>query len=91
MKLVTLFFLIIVVTSPDVDKIQYKSFNAYSTLEQCQQVAMSLQKRMEDVEKQKNRPYWMQAYCLPVGAFEENLIKPKEKPKENKNTNETST
>ena len=48
---------------------------------------MVLQKRMEDVEKQKNRPYWMQAYCLPVEAFEENLIKPKE----NKNINETST
>ena len=40
-----------------------------------------------DVEKQKNRPYWIQAYCLPVEAFEENLIKPKEK----KNVNETST
>jgi len=87
MKLVTLYFLVMVVTSPDVDRIQYKPFNAYSTLEQCQQVAMVLQKRMEDVEKQKNRPYWMQAYCLPVEAFEENLIKPKE----NKNINETST
>ena len=87
MKLVTLYFLVMVVTSPDIDRIQYKPLNAYSTLEQCQQVAMVLQKRMEDVEKQKNRPYWMQAYCLPVEAFEENLIKPKE----NKNINETST
>ena len=87
MKLVTLYFLVMVVTSPDIDRIQYKPFNAYSTLEQCQQVAMVLQKRMEDVEKQKNRPYWINAYCLPVEAFEENLIKPKEK----KNTNETST
>ena len=87
MKLVTLYFLVMVVTSPDVDRIQYKPFNAYSTLEQCQQVAMGLQKWMEDVEKQKNRPYWINAYCLPVEAFEENLIKPKE----NKNINETST
>ena len=87
MKLVTLFFLIMVVTSPDVDRIQYRPFNAYSTLEQCQQVAMGLQKWMEDVEKQKNRPYWINAYCLPVEAFEENLIKPKEK----KSANETST
>ncbi len=87
MKLVTLFFLIMVVTSPDVDRIQYRPFNAYSTLEQCQQVAMGLQKWMEDVEKQKNRPYWINAYCLPVEAFEENLIKPKEK----KSVNETST
>tara|TARA_Y100000310_G_scaffold120082_1_gene118810 strand:+ start:1897 stop:2130 length:234 start_codon:yes stop_codon:yes gene_type:complete len=76
-----------VVTSPDVDRIQYRPFNAYSTLEQCQQVAMGLQKWMEDVEKQKNRPYWINAYCLPVEAFEENLIKPKEK----KSVNETST
>ena len=82
----TLYFLVMVVTSPDIDRIQYKPFNAYSTLEQCQQVAMVLQKRMEDVEKQKNRPYWMQAYCLPVEAFEENLTKPKE----NKNINETN-
>tara|TARA_B100001123_G_C14626647_1_gene756022 strand:+ start:101 stop:334 length:234 start_codon:yes stop_codon:yes gene_type:complete len=75
-----------IVTSPDVDRIQYKPFNAYHTLEQCQQVATGLQKWMEESERKKNRPYWIQAYCLPVEAFEENLIKPEEK----KNVNETA-
>ena len=69
MKLVTLWFLIVVLTTPDVDKIQYKSFNSYYTLEQCQFVAKNAVDFLIGIQKQKGEPFWVQPYCLPVKAY----------------------
>ena len=81
--MVTVWFLIALIAFPGVPAIQYKGYYAYHSKEECEMQRPHLENFIAEREIKKNIPaFYIETYCLEMGAFEDQLRKYKEK-KEN--------
>ena len=74
--MVTVWFLIALIALPGVPAINYKGYYAYHTKEACEMQRPSLENFIVDMEIRKGNPiFYVETYCLEMGAFEDQLKK----------------
>ena len=72
----TVWFLIALVALPGVPALNYKGYYAYHTEEACEMQRPSLENFIVDLEIRKGHNiFYVQTYCLEMGAFEDQLKK----------------
>ena len=76
----TVWFLIALIAFPGVSAMQYKGYYAYHTKEACEMQRPSLENFIVDRELRKGTTaFYVETYCLEMGAFQDQLDKYKEK------------
>jgi len=74
--LITVWFLIALIAFPGVPALNYKGYYAYHSLETCEASRPSLENFIVDMEIRKgNNTFYVETYCLKMGAFEDQLKK----------------
>jgi len=74
--LTTVWFLLALIALPGTPAINYKGYFAYQTQEQCEERRVSLENFIVDQEIIKGNPtFYVETYCLEMGAFEDQLKK----------------
>jgi len=78
--MVTVWFLIALIAFPGVPAMNYKGYYAYHSLEECEMQRPSLENFIVDRELRKGTTtFYVETYCLEMGAFEDQLKKYQEK------------
>ena len=63
----------VLVTTPYAPAVEYQGFAAYHTKEICESLKVQVENHVMDLEKQRGRTSYVQAYCMEVQAFNETL------------------
>tara|TARA_R100001377_G_C3116488_1_gene84427 strand:- start:95 stop:346 length:252 start_codon:yes stop_codon:yes gene_type:complete len=66
----TLWFLMILVTTPYTPAVEYQGFAAYLTKEACEIKRIYIENYVGDIEKTRKRTSYVQSYCMEVQAFD---------------------
>ena len=78
-NMTTVWFLIALIAFPGIPSINYKGYYAYYSKEECEIQRPHLENFIVDMESKKgNDTFYVQTYCLEMGAFEDQLRKYKE-------------
>tara|TARA_R110002073_G_scaffold223314_1_gene383504 strand:- start:34 stop:309 length:276 start_codon:yes stop_codon:yes gene_type:complete len=74
----TLWFLMVLVTTPYAPTVGYQGFAAYHTKEICESLKVQVENYVSSVEEQRGRTSYVQSYCMEVQAFDETIQNKKE-------------
>tara|TARA_R100000935_G_scaffold30308_1_gene50627 strand:- start:549 stop:800 length:252 start_codon:yes stop_codon:yes gene_type:complete len=66
----TLWFLMILVTTPLSPAVEYVGFAAYPTKELCESKKVIVENHVAELEIKRGRTSHVQSYCMEVEAFE---------------------
>ena len=69
----TLWFLMVLITTPYAPAVEYQGFAAYHTEEICESLKIQVENHVAAIEKQRGRTSNVQAYCMEVEAFNETI------------------
>jgi len=69
----TLWFLMVLVTTPYAPAVEYQGFAAYLTEEVCESLRIYVENYVGAIEKPRGRTCYVQSYCMEVEAFNETL------------------
>tara|TARA_Y100000296_G_scaffold13115_1_gene15259 strand:- start:198 stop:473 length:276 start_codon:yes stop_codon:yes gene_type:complete len=67
--MIKLWFLIALMSYPNIPSIHYKGFFAYETEQACMEKQVLFENIIADIEIQRERIFWVQTYCLEMHAF----------------------
>jgi len=67
--MIKLWFLIALMSYPNIPSIHYKGFFAYETEQACVEKQVFFENIIADIEMQTGRSFWVQTYCLEMHAF----------------------
>ena len=75
--MITVWFLLALISLPSFPSVQYKGYYAYHSLEDCESQKMSLENFIVEQEliKGKDTAIYVETYCLEMQAFPEQLEK----------------
>ena len=71
----TLWFLMILVTTPLSPAVEYQGFAAYHTEEMCKSKKIMIENYVGALEDRRGRTSYIQSYCIEVEAFNEAIKK----------------
>tara|TARA_R110000744_G_C19158795_1_gene540251 strand:- start:102 stop:353 length:252 start_codon:yes stop_codon:yes gene_type:complete len=73
--MITLWFLMVLVTTPISPAVEYVGFAAYSTKEICESKKVTVENYVSALDIKRGRPSFVQSYCIEVEAFEKVIKK----------------
>jgi|TARA_R110002124_G_scaffold266092_1_gene433022 hypothetical protein len=71
----TLWFLMVLVTTPLTPAVAYQGFAAYHTKEICESKRIIVENYVGELEDRLGRTSYIQSYCIEVEAFNEAIKK----------------
>jgi len=71
----TLWFLMVLVTTPLTPAVEYQGFAAYDTKEMCESRKIIIENYVGALEDRRGRTSYIQSYCIEVEAFNEAIKK----------------
>ena len=85
--MVKLWFLIALMSYPNIPAIHYKGFGGFLSQEECEEKRIVTRNQIREIETKLGRIAYIETYCLEVEAFESQLKKKEELEKKNKKNN----
>tara|TARA_Y100001951_G_scaffold62835_1_gene50200 strand:+ start:224 stop:496 length:273 start_codon:yes stop_codon:yes gene_type:complete len=85
--MVKLWFLIALMSYPNIPAIHYKGFGGFLSQEKCEEKRIVTKNKIKDIEIKLGRIAYIETYCLEVEAFESQLKKKEKLEKKNKTNN----
>ena len=85
--MVKLWFLIALMSYPNIPAIHYKGFGGFLSQEECEEKRIVIKNKIKDTEIKLGRIAYIETYCLEMEAFESQLKKKEELEKKNKKNN----
>ena len=76
--MITVWFLMALMSYPDLPAIAYKGYGGFLSLEECEEKRILIENQIADYEIQRNNPVYIETYCMEFEAFESQLKKNKE-------------
>ena len=76
--MVRLWFLIALMSYPNIPAIHYRGFGGFLSQEECEEKRIVIKNKIKDIEIKLGRIAYIETYCLEVEAFESQLDKKEE-------------
>ena len=76
--MVTVWFLMALMSYPDVPAIMYKGYGGFFLQEECESKKIEIKNMIADIEIQRGNTVYIETYCMEMEAFESQLKKKKE-------------
>ena len=77
-KVIKIWFLMILMSYPNVPAITYKGFGGFFDKQECEDNRALVENMMAEYEIQKENTVYIESYCMEMQAFESQLKKSKE-------------
>ena len=76
--MIKVWFLMALMSYPNLPAIAYKGYGGFLTLEECEEKRILIENQITDFEIQRNNTVYIETYCMKFEAFESQLQKNKE-------------
>ena len=76
--MITVWFLMALMSYPNLPAIAYKGYGGFLSLEECEEKRILIENQIADFEIQRNNPVYIETYCMEFEAFESQLKKKKD-------------
>ena len=76
--MVTVWFLMALMSYPNVPAIMYKGYGGFFLQEECESKKIEIENMIADIEIQRGNTVYIETYCMEMEAFESQLKKKKE-------------
>ena len=76
--MITVWFLMALMSYPNLPAIAYKGYGGFLSLEECEEKKILIENQIADYEIQRNNPVYIETYCMEFEAFESQLKKKKD-------------
>ena len=76
--MITVWFLMALMSYPDLPAIAYKGYGGFLTLEECEEKRILIENQIANFEMQRNNTVYIETFCLEMEAFESQLKEKKE-------------
>ena len=73
--MITVWFLMALMSYPDLPAIAYKGYGGFLTLEECEEKRILRENQIANYEMQRNNTVYIETYCMEIDAFESQLKK----------------
>ena len=75
--MITIWFLMALMTYPDVNSIHYRGFGVYLEKEHCEERSIVIENYITDMELMRGKTVYVKTYCMEMDAFETQFDIPK--------------
>ena len=76
--MITVWFLMALMSYPDLPAIAYKGYGGFLTLEECEEKRILIENQITNFEMQRGNTVYIDTYCMEFHAFQTQLEKKKE-------------
>ena len=76
--MITVWFLMALMSYPDLNAIHYKGFGGFTSKEECEEVRIVTENEIANMEIKRGNTVYIETYCMEMEAFESQLKKKKE-------------
>ena len=77
-KMITVWFLMALMSYPDLPAIAYRGYGGFLTLDECEEKQILIENQISNYEIQRGNTVYIETYCMEFEAFESQLKKRKE-------------
>ena len=78
--MITVWFLMALMSYPDLNAIHYKGFGGFTTKEECEEKRILTENGIVDMEMQRGNTVYIETYCMEMYAFPTQFNAPRKKP-----------
>ena len=87
--MVTVWFLMALMSYPNLNAIHYKGFGGFTTLEECEEKRILTENGIVEMEMQRGNTVYIETYCMEMYAFPSQFDAPRRNPPDNSPANPT--
>ena len=81
--MVTVWFLMALMSYPNLNAIHYKGFGGFTTKEKCEEVRIVTENGIADMEMNRGNTVYVETYCMEMYAFPTQFDVPRKNQKAN--------
>ena len=81
--LITVWFLMALMSYPDINAIHYKGFGGFTTKEECEEKRILTENGIVEMEMQRGNTVYIETYCMEMYAFPTQFDAPRRNPPTN--------
>ena len=81
--MITVWFLMALMSYPNLNAIHYKGFGGFTTLEECEEKRILTENGITDMEIDRGNTVYIETYCMEMYAFPTQFDAPRRNPPEN--------
>jgi len=74
---VTIWFLMALMSYPDLPAIMYKGYGGFLLMEECEEKRILVENDIARIEIERGNTVYIETYCMEFKAFEDSVIKDK--------------
>ena len=71
--MITVWFLMALMSYPNLPAIAYKGYGGFLTLDECEEKRILIENQIANYEMQRNNTVYIETYCMEFEAFESQL------------------
>ena len=72
--MITVWFLIALMSYPNLPAIAYKGYGGFLTLEECEEKQILIENQIANYEIQRGNTVYIETYCMEMETFENSVI-----------------
>ena len=76
--MIKIWFLMALMSYPNMPAIMYKGYGGFLTLEECEEKRILIENQITNFEMQRGNTVYIETYCMEFEAFENQLKRKKE-------------
>jgi len=77
--MITVWFLMALMSYPDLNAIHYKGFGGFTSKEECEEVRILTENGIAEMEMQRGNTVYIETYCMEMHAFPTQFEAPRKK------------
>ena len=81
--MITVWFLMALMSYPDINAIHYKGFGGFTTKEECEEKRILTENGIVEMEMQRGNTVYIETYCMEMYAFPTQIDAPRRNPPTN--------
>ena len=81
--MITVWFLMALMSYPDLNAIHYKGFGGFTSKEECEEVRIVTENEIANMEIKRGNTVYIETYCMEMYAFPTQFDEPRRNPSEN--------
>ena len=78
--MITVWFLMALMSYPDLNAIHYKGFGGFTTKEECEEVRIVTENKIVEMEMNRGNTVYIETYCMEMYAFPTQFDLPRKNP-----------
>jgi hypothetical protein len=78
--LITVWFLMALMSYPNLNAIHYKGFGGFTSKEECEEVRIVTENGITEMEMARGNTVYIETYCMEMHAFPTQFDAPRKKP-----------